>query len=294
MINVNNLKKYYKDVKAVDDISFHLEKGEILGFIGPNGAGKSTTIKILLNYIFPDSGTASILNCDITTEAAAIKQHTAYVSSEVNFYPELYVHEILALTAQFYKIKDVSYQEHLSELFQLDLNKKMKELSLGNKKKVALVCAFMIKPKVLIMDEPTNGLDPLIQTKLFQLLKQLASEGCAILVSSHNLKEVQDHCDRVMFIRDGKLLDTLKISDINLESKYIKVTGEYEPLIQLADKVLSQTEDTLEMTYGDDINLLLQILSTLNLSDITIEPVSMEQQFLKYYQTGDSNDKTTI
>ena len=290
MIQAKHLSKSYKNIKAVDDISFTLRSGEILGFIGPNGAGKSTTIKMLLNYIFPDSGSASILDFDIITQAQSIKKETAYVSSEVNFYPELKVFEILKLTQDFYGIKDSQYTDFLSTLFQLDLNKKMKELSLGNKKKGALVCAFLIKPKVLIMDEPTNGLDPLIQKKLFQLLKQLAQKGCAILVSSHNLKEIQDHCDRVMFIKEGVLLDILDINDTSLNTKYIKIKGDYDKAIPFAQQILSQDETTLEMTYSGDLSELLKVLATLDLDDISIEPVSMEQQFLSYYASEDHHD----
>lgn len=290
MIQVKHLSKSYKNIKAVDDISFTLRSGEILGFIGPNGAGKSTTIKMLLNYIFPDSGSASILDFDIITQAQSIKKETAYVSSEVNFYPELKVFEILKLTQDFYGIKDSQYTDFLSTLFQLNLNKKMKELSLGNKKKVALVCAFLIKPKVLIMDEPTNGLDPLIQKKLFQLLKQLAQKGCAILVSSHNLKEIQDHCDRVMFIKEGVLLDILDNNDTSLNTKYIKIKGDYDKAIPFAQQILSQDETTLEMTYSGDLSELLMVLATLDLDDISIEPVSMEQQFLSYYASEDHHD----
>lgn len=283
MIRVSNLSKSFGSLKAVDNVSFELKEGEILGFIGPNGAGKSTTIKILLNYIFADSGDARILDLDVVSDSNLIKQQVGYVSSEVNFYPELKVEDMIFISMDFHGARDMEYYHELMSKFDLDPNKRMRELSLGNKKKVALIAALVIKPKVLIMDEPTNGLDPLNQKVLFGILKSLASSGVSVLISSHNMKEIQDHCDRVMFIKQGRLIETISLDDISLYGKYVKIIGDINGLSDLAQEVLSMDETSIAMIYVDSIEQLLSSLSGRMIDDIVIEDVSMEHRFLEYY-----------
>lgn|SRR5690554_2667255 len=283
MIRVSNLSKSFGSLKAVDNVSFELIEGEILGFIGPNGAGKSTTIKVLLNYIFADSGDARILDMDVVSDSNLIKQQVGYVSSEVNFYPELKVEDMIFISMDFHGARDMEYYHELMSKFDLDPNKRMRELSLGNKKKVALIAALVIKPKVLIMDEPTNGLDPLNQKVLFGILKSLAASGVSVLISSHNMKEIQDHCDRVMFIKQGRLIETISLDDISLYGKYVKIIGDINGLSDLAQEVLSMDETSIAMIYVDSIEQLLSFLSGRMIDDIVIEDVSMEHRFLKYY-----------
>ena len=283
MIRVSNLSKSFGSLKAVDNVSFELVEGEILGFIGPNGAGKSTTIKVLLNYIFADSGDARILDMDVVSDSNLIKQQVGYVSSEVNFYPELKVEDMIFISMDFHGARDMEYYHELMSKFDLDPNKRMRELSLGNKKKVALIAALVIKPKVLIMDEPTNGLDPLNQKVLFGILKSLAASGVSVLISSHNMKEIQDHCDRVMFIKQGRLIETISLDDISLYGKYVKIIGDINGLSDLAQEVLSMDETSIAMIYVDSIEQLLSFLSGRMIDDIVIEDVSMEHRFLKYY-----------
>jgi len=283
MIRVSNLSKSFGSLKAVDNVSFELIEGEILGFIGPNGAGKSTTIKVLLNYIFADSGDARILDMDVVSDSNLIKQQVGYVSSEVNFYPELKVEDMIFISMDFHGARDMEYYHELMSKFDLDPNKRMRELSLGNKKKVALIAALVIKPKVLIMDEPTNGLDPLNQKVLFGILKSLAASGVSVLISSHNMKEIQDHCDRVMFIKQGRLIETISLDDIILYGKYVKIIGDINGLSDLAQEVLSMDETSIAMIYVDSIEQLLSFLSGRMIDDIVIEDVSMEHRFLKYY-----------
>ena len=257
MIRVSNLSKSFGSLKAVDNVSFELIEGEILGFIGPNGAGKSTTIKVLLNYIFADSGDARILDMDVVSDSNLIKQQVGYVSSEVNFYPELKVEDMIFISMDFHGARDMEYYHELMSKFDLDPNKRMRELSLGNKKKVALIAALVIKPKVLIMDEPTNGLDPLNQKILFGILKILAASGVSVLISSHNMKEIQDYCDRVMFIKQGRLIETISLDDISLYGKYVKIIGDINGLSDLAQEVLRMDETRIAMIYVDSIEQLL-------------------------------------
>lgn len=283
MIRVSNLSKSFGSLKAVDNVSFELIEGEILGFIGPNGAGKSTTIKVLLNYIFADSGDARILDMDVVSDSNLIKQQVGYVSSEVNFYPELKVEDMIFISMDFHGARDMEYYHELMSKFDLDPNKRMRELSLGNKKKVALIASLVIKPKVLIMDEPTNGLDPLNQKVLFGILKSLAASGVSVLISSHNMKEIQDYCDRVMFIKQGRLIETISLDDISLYGKYVKIIGDINGLSDIAQEVLSMDETSIAMIYVDSIEQLLSSLSGRMIDDIVIEDVSMEHRFLKYY-----------
>lgn len=283
MIQTHKLNKHYDSIKAVNDVSFTLNPGEILGFIGPNGAGKSTTIKLLLNQIFPDSGSLTILGMDPNSNAISIKEQVGYVPSEVNFFPNFTVMQIIELVLKAHSIKDHSYSDELCHLFQMETDKKIKNLSLGNKKKVALICALVIKPKILIMDEPTNGLDPLVQKTLFTLLKQLVKQGVSVLISSHNMSEIQEHCDRVMFIKKGKIIKTMTNKEYQLAGKYVKATGSIKELIPLADKILKQSDHSIAMIYTGPIDNLLNLLIKMELSDLVIEDVSIEHQFLEYY-----------
>lgn len=284
MIQVRRYSKSFGNQKAVDNISFSLSKGEILGFIGPNGAGKSTTIKLLLNYLLPDEGSAFINSFDVSTQAHQIKKDLAYVSSEDVFYPELNALDIISHIRTYHHHLDMDYVAYLITRFGIDTQKRMKELSLGNKKKVSLLVALMIKPKVLIMDEPTNGLDPLVQKILFEILREMALQGCAIFISSHNLKEVQDHCDRVMFIKDGRIIQTFDVESMRLDGKFISAKGDIDSLYPLAHRIIKQEPNELAFIYNGNLNQLLTILSQLKLDDISIEAVSMEHYFLEFYK----------
>ena len=172
IIETNNLTKSYGKSRGIIDVNLKVKEGEIFGFVGPNGAGKSTTIRTLLNFIFPTSGSAKMLGKDIVKESNAIKKYIGYVLSEVRFYDEIKVKDIIKYSSSFYSGVIQEEVDNLYRLLDVDINKKMSELSLGNKKKVAIVQALIHKPKLLILDEPTNGLDPLIQKKLFELLEE--------------------------------------------------------------------------------------------------------------------------
>ena len=289
VISIKKISKDYKDVLAIDAVSLDLNQGEIFGFIGPNGAGKSTTIKVLLNYILADSGTAEVSGFDSVSDNKEIKKRVGYVSSEVNFYPEMSALEIIKLSMRLHDIKEETELNRLLDLFLIEKNKKIKNMSLGNKKKVGIVSALVLNTPILILDEPTNGLDPLMQNVLFKELKRRASLGHTIFVSSHNLKEVQDHCDRVAFIKGGKIIQIVKMSETLTEGKYVRVRGEVQKLLKLDKHILMERENEISFIFKGEISLLISTLSHMSVDNLIIENLSLEHQFLGYYNEGEQS-----
>ena len=239
VIEINKLTKSYGKVRGIVDVSFHVEQGEIFGFIGPNGAGKSTLIRTLLSLIYPTSGSATIFGKDCIKYAPEIKKDIGYLPSEIFYYDNMKVIDLLRYSASFYKKDCTKRINELAEIMELDLHKKIDDLSLGNKKKVGIVQGLLHEPKLIILDEPTSGLDPLMQKKFFDLLKEENKKGATILFSSHILSEVQKLCDRVAIIKEGKLVQVEKISTLkeknykkirietktNLDKNYFNMTG---------------------------------------------------------------------
>lgn len=285
-IQICNLKKVYGKYLGVDDVSFSVKEGEIFGFVGPNGAGKSTTIKILLNFIYPSDGSATIVGKDVVKYSKEIKKWTGYIPSEVRFYEDLPVSELIRISNGFYNGSHDEEAKRLCQLFELDTKKKFRELSMGNKKKVAIVCALAAKPKVLILDEPTNGLDPMMQKKLFNELKSQSANGVTTLLSSHNLGEVQEYCDRVAFIKQGKIL---AVTDLNVHRhphKIVTIWGSNSidhPRMELLEK----QEAKYVYRYQGNSKLLLKLLQEVELEDFTIENESLEDQFMNFYESGE-------
>ena len=221
VIEIKNLTKYYGKSRGINDVSFNVEEGEIFGFIGPNGAGKSTTIRTLLALIYPTSGSATIFGKDCIKYGPEIKMEIGYLPSEVFYYDNMKVIDLLKYSASFYK-KDCSKRiKELADIMDLDLKKKIDDLSFGNKKKVGIVQGLLHEPKLIILDEPTSGLDPLMQQKFFELLKEENKKGATILLSSHILGEVQKLCNRVAIIKEGKIIKLEKISTLQ-ENNYKK------------------------------------------------------------------------
>ena len=234
VIEINKLTKSYGEARGIVDVSFHVEQGEIFGFIGPNGAGKSTLIRTLLSLIYPTSGSAKIFGKDCIKYAPEIKMEIGYLPSEIFYYDNMKVIDLLRYSASFYK-KDCNKRiNELAEVMELDLHKKIDDLSLGNKKKVGIVQGLLHEPKLIILDEPTSGLDPLMQKKFFDLLKNENKKGATILFSSHILSEVQRLCDRVAIIKEGKLVQVEKISTLK-EKNYKRIRMETKENLDLND-----------------------------------------------------------
>lgn len=269
-IEITNFSKKYKELLAVDNISLDINFGEIFGFIGQNGAGKSTTIRMLMNLIYPTSGGATIMGLDCTKCSKEIKKQLSYVPSEVEYYSSFKVKDLLNMTCELNDINEQERINQLCEYLELDQERLINQLSLGNRKKVSVIQALIKHPKIIILDEPASGLDPLMQDKLFKLLLEEKEKGACVFLSSHNLVEVEKYCDRVAIIKQGKIvkveaLEELKKSN-NLRVKY--------------------TSNNIEKTfdYEGDINELLKQLSKEKIDNLEITHVSLEEQFMKYYE----------
>lgn len=289
VIEINNLTKMYGKSRGITDISFNVEEGEIFGFIGPNGAGKSTTIRTLLSLIYPTSGSAKIFGKDSVKFAPEIKKQIGYLPSEVFYYDNMKVIDLLKYSASFYK-KDCSKRiKELAEIMDLDLTKKIDDLSLGNKKKVGIVQGLLHEPKLIILDEPTSGLDPLMQQKFFDLLEKENKKGATILFSSHILSEVQKLCNRVAIIKEGKLVTVEKISTLK-ENNYKKIKIDTKSTINLdyfkLDGVtkLEEKGSIVSFLFKGNINTILKRISEIEITNLWIEEPDLEEIFLHYYE----------
>lgn len=286
-IKTTNLTKYYGKSRGIVDLNLTVNKGEFFGFIGPNGAGKSTTIRTFLGLIKRSDGSASVLGLDIEKDKEKILERIGYLPSETTFYAGMRVRDVLKFSADL-RGKDCSEEAKiLCERLQLDISKKVDELSFGNKKKVAIVCALQHKPELLILDEPTSGLDPLMQREFFQILQERNAEGTTIFLSSHILAEVQRNCTRAGIIREGKLIACGSVEALSrTNAKRVHVQGgvSIEELKEVRD--LRQTENGMTFLYGGDINQLLQVFAKQNIQDISISEPDLEEIFMHYYTDG--------
>ncbi|MDC4241338.1 ABC transporter ATP-binding protein [Clostridium tertium] len=286
-IKITNLTKSYGKSRGIKNINLEIKEGEIYGFIGPNGAGKSTTIKTLLNFIFPTSGSAKILGKDIVSESKLIKEFTSYVPSEVRYYSDVKVKDILNYAASFFDYYDDQYLNELCSELEVELDKKIEELSIGNKKKVAIVQALLSNPKIVILDEPTNGLDPLIQQKLFNILLKEKAKGKTIFLSSHNLSEIEKFCDRVAVIKEGEIIDILDLNKMNRDLGKRIILRSNDINIKEIEKIsesFKYIDEEIEFIYKGNINELISLLSKYNLDKLLIEDVKLEEAFLNYYE----------
>lgn len=286
VIQTNNLTKSYGKNRGITDVNISVNAGEIYGFIGPNGAGKSTMIKTLLNFLFPTDGSAQVFGLDCVKDARQIKTQTAYVPCEVNYYEELTVETLLDYSDSFYPNADKAYTQSWVERFELEPKKKIGQLSSGNKKKVALTAALAARPKLLILDEPTNGLDPLMRQKLFDALHEQRQAGCTVFLSSHNLDEVQNLCDRVAIIREGRIVDVKALLTPE-KAKKVTVTGKTLPERFDSDafKLVSRSPGRIVFTYhSDDMGTLLAQLAAMNAKDFLVEDIKLSDIFMSYYQ----------
>jgi ABC-2 type transport system ATP-binding protein len=292
VIEIKNLTKYYGKSRGIIDVSFNVEEGEIFGFIGPNGAGKSTTIRTLLALIYPTSGSATIFGKDCIKEKSEIARNIGYLPSEIFYYDNMKVIDLLKYSASFYK-KDCTKRIHeLAEVMDLDLKKKIDDLSLGNKKKLGIVQGLLHEPKLIILDEPTSGLDPLMQQKFFDLLQEENKKGATVLFSSHILNEVQRLCSRVAIIKEGKIIKLEKMSaltednykKIKIESK-VPLSKEHFDIQGVND--LNQEKDTISFMFKGNINTIMKKIAEVNIQNVWIEEPTLEEIFMHYYSKED-------
>ena len=289
-ILTNHLTKYYGKARGIQDLDLSVEKGEYFGFIGPNGAGKSTTIRTLLGLIAPTSGCAAVFGKDVTREREAILQKVGYLPSETQFYPGMRVREVLRFSADLRKKDCAEESLRLCERLQLDTTKKIEELSFGNRKKVAIVCALQSNPELLILDEPTGGLDPLMQHEFFEILRQRNREGATIFLSSHVLSEIQRNCARAAVIREGRIIACDSVDALaKTNAKRIHVRGRCDLGHLDGIRDLRSEEGAVNFLYSGKMDLLLQRLTAGEVQDLTISEPDLEEIFLHFY--GKDGDK---
>ena len=286
-IKTTDLTKYYGKARGIVGLNLMVAEGEFFGFIGPNGAGKSTTIRTLLGLIKPSGGSAEIFGMDIVKEKEAILTAVGYLPAEAMFYPGMRVHHILKLSADMRKKDCKEETKILCERLQLDTDKKVEELSFGNRKKVGIVCALQHNPKLLILDEPTSGLDPLMQKEFFTILQERHRAGTTIFLSSHILSEVQRNCGRAAIIREGRLIACDSVEALSKTSaKRITVYGDVdlERLAGIKDKHV--IDGGVNFLYSGEMNELIQCLSAGHISDLSVAEPDLEEIFMHYYTDG--------
>lgn len=269
VIEINNLTKNYGKHRGVSGISFSVQEGDIFGFLGPNGAGKSTTIRSMLGFIGFESGSIEIFGKDIRKEREAVLKEIGYMPSEAMFYPSMKVKDVIKMAADVRKTDCSSEAEKLCDRFQVDVDKKINELSLGNRKKVSIVCAMQHKPRLFVFDEPTSGLDPLMQTEFFSLIQEYVKEGATCMLSTHVLSEIKKYCKTVAIMKEGKLQCVDEVSNLTkTNAKRIQVTknGKQESYI-----------------YKGNINELIGKLSGQEVEDLLIEEPSLDEIFMHFY-----------
>ncbi len=295
-IHTEDLTKHYGDVKALVDLDLTVERGEIFGFLGPNGAGKTTMIRTILDEIRPTSGSASIVGLDSHSDSVEIRRHIGYVPGDLAMYPNLTGRDTITYFANLRGGVDWSYVDALADRLDADLSKKVGDLSSGNRQKVGLIQAFMSKPDVLIMDEPSSGLDPLVQREFQALMREVISNGSTVFLSSHTLSEVQRVADRVGIIRHGKLIALEAVA--SLRSKGIRKVelffdspvdaSVFEPLPGVDDVAVQNHHVTLSFS-GQMETLLRVITDRYSLVDISTQEADLEEIFLTYYR-DDANE----
>lgn len=292
VIEINNLTKTYGKARGISNVNFNVEEGEIFGFIGPNGSGKSTTIRTILSLIFPTSGSAKIFGKDCIEFAPEIAREIGYLPSEVFYYDNMKVMELLKYSASFYKKDCTKRIKELAEIMDLDLTKKIDDLSLGNKKKVGIVQGLLHDPKLIILDEPTSGLDPLMQHKFFDLLEEENKKGATILFSSHILSEVQRLCDRVAIIKDGKIIKVEKIStlkDNNFKRFKIQTAATVnKDVFNIAGvNDFDVKGDVCSFLFRGNINDVMKKIAEIDIANLWIGEPDLEEIFMHYYEKED-------
>lgn len=271
-ISIQNLTKSYGTYRGVSNLSLQVEKGDIFGFLGPNGAGKSTTIRSLLGLLRFEEGRAEVFGMDVKSRQKDILREIGYMPSEAMFYPSMKVKEVIRFAADMRNMDCGKEADMLCERLAVDQNKRIEELSLGNRKKVSIVCAMQHKPKLFIFDEPTSGLDPLMQAEFFGLILEYNRQGATCFLSSHVLSEIKKYCHHAAIIKEGKLICTDSVENLTkTNAKRIRLRRD------------GKEED---FVYKGDLNKLFAGFAGHNIEDITIEEPELDEIFMHYYREG--------
>lgn len=284
VIEINNLTKYYGDVRGIEDLSFEVKKGEIFGYLGPNGAGKTTTIRTLLGFLKPTRGEAYISGKNIQEKIVNIRKNVGYIPGNLNLYDHMSGEELLNYFASL-RDSDTSLLNELLEDFEIPLERKIDGYSRGMKQKLAIIQAFMHDPELVIMDEPTAGLDPLMQNKFYEFLREEQEKGKTMFFSSHILSEVDKVCDRVGIIRNGKLVALEEIESLKSKrGKVVRLRIEENSEEFEGPENMKIEDDWIEFTVSENIDRWIKELSNYTILDLEIQKFSLEDIFLHYYE----------
>ncbi len=283
------LTKFYGKSRGINEIDLTVAEGDFFGFIGPNGAGKSTTIRILTGLISQTSGAAKIFGKEVGKPD--VLADVGYMPSEANFYHGMRVREVIKYSAELRKQDCAKEAARLCERLELDVNKKISELSLGNRKKVSIVCALQHKPRLCILDEPTSGLDPLMQREFYAILEERNAEGSTIFLSSHILSEIQKYCKRAAVIREGRLLISDRVENlVHTNAKKVTLSGVSEPPKLDGTGNAEVDGDAVKFLYSGEPRALLNALAPLPITDIQITEPDLEEIFMHYYKENEDDN----
>ena len=289
VIKVDNISKDYGSKRGVFNLSFEVNRGEIFGMLGPNGAGKTTTIRQLMGFIKSDKGSAKILDMDCFVNRENIQLKLGYLPGEIAFMDEMKGSDFIRFIAEMKSIKSKKRINELTDLFELDANRKIKNMSKGTKQKIAIVCAFMNDPEVVILDEPTSGLDPLMQKKFIELILEEKKKGTTIFMSSHIFEEIEKTCDRTAILKEGKL-----IAIENMEELKSKKNKNFEVVFKTNEEALnfknkigfkSEIDNNIVKVsiVSNEVNNFIKELSNYNILDINSSSQTLEELFLHFY-----------
>lgn len=287
LVEVKKLSKKYNNKHGIENVSFTLNSGEIIAFIGPSGSGKTTTIKTMLNLLRKDEGDVKFFDKDIKKHFTSIMEFVGYLPSDEYKDNKMTVIQFLRYANSFY---ETNYSINISKLlaqFSLDPNRKINELSLGEKKKLSIINAFFHEPKILLLDEPTESLDPLMQIEFFKLVEERKKAGATILFTSHQLSNISIYADRVLIINNGKITKDIPISELKQIHKRVTFVANKEFVYRLENlegvKDLTVKDDRATFLYVGDINPLLKRLASFDLEELLIENPSIDELFLHFY-----------
>ncbi len=293
-IETEALTKRYGRHRGIENVSFEVRPGEVFGFLGPNGAGKTTTIRTLLDLIHPTSGWARIFGLDSRGESAAIRARLGNLPGDFGFGRETPGREAVKLLSRLRGIAGAARAEELAERFRADLDRPLGQLSRGNRQKVGLILAIFHRPELLVLDEPTSGLDPLMQEEFLALVAEERERGCTVLLSSHELDEVQRVCDRVGIVRGGRLIAVERIADLlgkarrrfTIEVRDPAGLERLRSLPGVADLEIAGRRATF--TAAGDLDAVVRELAGHHVVDLEAAHPSLEQVFLGYYEEGEA------
>jgi len=286
-ICADHLTKYYGKTRGIDGLNLEVEEKDFFGFIGPNAAGKSTTIRTLLGLIAPTSGSARVLGLEIWKDRKKILERVGYLPSDNAFYSGMKVGEVLKLSAGLRRKNCDAAAAELCDRLQLDREKKVEDLSFGNRKKVGIVCALQHDPELLILDEPTGGLDPLMQHEFFEILQERNRKGTTVFLSSHVLSEIQRYCTRAAVIREGSIIACGSVEElVKSSARRVVLRGPVRREQVPEARDWSELEDTVSFLYSGDINQLIRTLAQMELQELTITEPDLEEIVLHFYGKG--------